>query len=315
MDEADINYLKTLMISIVITLNLIFNTIVIAVFAKYPQLREDRTNMFMFSLTLSDLIMGITSMPISAALCSLSLSSAGQTLRYLVATQLICLKWCGFTSLHSLCWVTVCKMVAILRPLQYEQLLTKARCYTIIAFIWLTGGLLAIIGGSRLNVTWNDVLCVPSVLPNSGSVARMIFLVGLAIALTGTVYATSRIFCAIVRTHIQITAQVHSIGGNNVATGVITSLAVTSIRSGKNVLLICAGVVVLTIPALVYSVEVLMWGFHSVSTSYGFVACWIAMCNSFVNSLLYLVLFRSVRQKAAQMFKECLESCCLTRHQ
>ena len=307
MDEAHVNYLKTLMISIVTILNVILNTIVIAVFAKYPQLREDRTHLFMFSLTLSDLIMGVTSMPISAVLCSISITNAGQTLRYLAASQLICLKWCGFISLHSLCWVTVCKMVAILRPLQYEQFLSKARCYTIIAFIWLTGGLLSTVG-SRLNVKWNDVLCVPepSDVADSDYVARMIFMSCLAIALTGIVYATSRIFCAIVRTHIHITAQVHSIGGSNVATGVITSLAVTSIRSGKNVLLICAGVVVLTIPVIAYSVGVLMWGFHSVSPSYGFVACWIAMCNSFVNSLLYLVLFRSVRQKAAQMLKGCI---------
>ena len=221
MDEAHINYLKTLMISVVITLNVILNTLVIAVFPKYPQLHEDRTNLLMFSLTLSDLITGITSMPISAALCSLSLSSAGQTVRYLVTFQLICLKWCGFTSLHSLCWVTVCKMVAILRPLQYEQLFNKARSYTIIAFIWVTGGLLATIG-SRLHVTWNDAWCLPEPLveSESDSVVRMIFMVGLVIVLTRIVYSTSRIFCSIVRTHLQITTQVQSIGGNNFATGV-----------------------------------------------------------------------------------------------
>ena len=310
------NYLKTLMISVVITLNVILNSLVIAVFTKYPQLREDRTNMFMFSLTLSDLITGITLMPISAALCSLSLSSAGQSVRYLVTIQLICMKWCGFTSLHSLCWVTVCKMVAILKPLQYEQLFNKARSYTIIAFIWLTGGLLAIIG-IRVGVTWNDVLCLPEPLAesDSDSVVRMIFMVSLAIALTGIVFSTSRIFCSIVRTHLQITTQVQSIGGNNVEAGVTPSATVTSIRSGKNVLIICAGILVLTIPVIIYGVGVLMWGFHNVSSSYGFVACWIAMCNSFVNGLLYLVLFRSMRQKAAKLLKGCLDLCRLTTHQ
>ena len=49
--------------------NVILSTIVIAMVTKYPILREDRTTLFMLSLTLSDLANGCTTMPIGAAVC------------------------------------------------------------------------------------------------------------------------------------------------------------------------------------------------------------------------------------------------------
>ena len=304
------NYLKPLVITVVITLNIVCNGLVIAVFAKNPQLREDPTNLFMLSLTLSDVITGLTAMPISAVLCSSSTSSSRDIVRYMLSAQLSCLRMCGFTSLHSLCWVTVCKMVAITKPFRYQQLFTKTRCYILVAFIWTSGCAIALVG-SRGSVTWNQVLCTgqPAGEAMSSGAVRLVFMVGLALALVGIVYATSRIFCAIVRTHLQITAQVHSMGGHGGTCGPTPSLTLQSVRSGRNILLICAGVLLLTIPAIVYTGGVFIWGIHSISSSYGFVACWIAMCNSFVNSLLYLVLFRSVRHKAAKMLKG-LFACC-----
>ena len=56
--------------STVIVLNIALNTLAIAVIARYPQLREDRATLFMFSLALSDLANGCTTMPVSAAVCS-----------------------------------------------------------------------------------------------------------------------------------------------------------------------------------------------------------------------------------------------------
>ena len=61
---------KPAVISVIIVLNVIMNSLVITVIARYPELREDRTTLFMLSLSVSDLAAGCTFMPISAALCS-----------------------------------------------------------------------------------------------------------------------------------------------------------------------------------------------------------------------------------------------------
>ena len=73
--------------------------------------------------------------------------------------------------------------------------------------------------------------------------------------------------CEIMRTHIQIMAQGHSIGGNNVVTGYTKYLIIKSIRRGKNVLHICVGVLLLTIPVMVYNVGASMWGINGVLES------------------------------------------------
>ena len=73
--------------------------------------------------------------------------------------------------------------------------------------------------------------------------------------------------CEIMRTHIQIMAQGHSIGGNNVVTGYTKYLIIKSIRRGKNVLHICVGVLLLTIPVMVYNFGVLVRGINGVLES------------------------------------------------
>ena len=61
---------KTVVISAIIVMNVIMNSLVINVIARYSELREDRTTLFLLSLSVSDLAAGCTFMPISAALCS-----------------------------------------------------------------------------------------------------------------------------------------------------------------------------------------------------------------------------------------------------
>ena len=296
------------MISIVIALNALFNTLLIAVFVKYPQLREDRLNLFMLSLTVSDLVIGVTSMPISAAYCSGVNAQESPANRVLLVIQYIFLNWCCIVSLHSLCWVTMCKMIAIIAPLRYEQLLSKARCYAIIASTWIIGGALSL-GSSGFNVKWDVVLCLSQCSYESRiySSITTIYTVLLSIALIGIVCATSRILCAVVRTHIKIRTQVHSIGGQSNAVEGIASLTLRTLRSGLTLLIMCGGVLSLTIPYMVYIFRTLIPGKHSMSPSYRFVACWISLCNSFVNSLLYLVLFRTVRRKASEILQRMID--------
>ncbi len=113
MDIDDFDDIRPAIISAVIVLNITLNVIVVAVIITYPILREDRTTLFMLSLTLSDLANGCTAMPISAAVCSRATPNARMMVQYLPKVHVICSVWFICTSMHSLCWVTVCKMVTI----------------------------------------------------------------------------------------------------------------------------------------------------------------------------------------------------------
>ena len=308
MDPSDVHVIKPVMISAVIITNVILNSLVIAVIARYPQLREDRTTLFVFSLTLSDLAVGCTVMPISAAVCSNATPDVRNMTHYLSAIQRFCFIWFSFNSAYSLCWLTVSKMIALLHPFRHEQLFSHRRCYVIIGCVWLTGVLIAA-AGNQTFLPWNLVTCIYDASATSGkSVITTITALLIALPLMVIVYATARIFCVVVRAHLQITAQVNSIGGQVGVIGNYASLTMQSIRSGRNVLFVCLGVLVLTMPSLI--VFLARSKIH-VSSSYLFAAIWMTLSNSFVNSLLYLILFRGVRKKTATLFRELYQSCAL----
>ena len=303
MDVLVFNDIKPVFISAVIVVNIILNSLVIAVIVKFPQLREDQTTLFMLSLALSDLANGCTAMPISAALCSSATPYVRDMTTYLPKVQMFCSVWFTVTSLHSLCWVTVCKMVAITRPFRYEQILTRRRCYVIIGITWSVAGLLAVLL-LRGDVEWEFVTCMYYIEGSHDIVVVFILAViyGLVMPVIAIIYATSRIFCVIVRTHHQTALQVCSMGREGSVTENVPSVTMKSLRSGRNVLLMCLAYVILTIP-MVIDVIFEMTGRSEYLTSwFKFIAVWIMQCNSSVNSVIYLILFKSVRSKTTKMF-------------
>ena len=64
--------IKVAWIGALCTLNIVTNGIVVAVIAKYPRLREDRTNIFMLSVMMADMLFGILVMPLSAVVLTKS---------------------------------------------------------------------------------------------------------------------------------------------------------------------------------------------------------------------------------------------------
>ena len=261
MDAEEVSQLKTAFISAVIVLNITLNVLVIAIIVKYPQLREDRTTLFMLSLTVSDLANGCTVMPVSAAVCSDATPNVRNMTRYLPKILLFCSMWFNLNSIHSLCWVTVYKMIAITKPLRCEQILTRNRCYYIICGNWLIGVIFAT-ALFRLDLKWNLDTCIYSFQTTShiSAVVGVGLVVGFVLPVITMVYATASIFRAIVRTHLQITSQVNSLVGGRVANGNTSSLTLKSLRSGRNVLLMCLSYVILTIPLCVHVVADVIGG-------------------------------------------------------
>ena len=117
-DMSRINFddIRTVALSLLIITNITLNVLLIVVFARYPQLREDRTAVFMFSMALSDLANGFTTMPISATLCSRVTPNVRSMTDYLPQIHAAFSAWFNVNSMHSLCWMTVYKMVAITKP-------------------------------------------------------------------------------------------------------------------------------------------------------------------------------------------------------
>lgn len=100
---------------------------------------------------------------------------------------------------------------------------------------------------------WNIATCFfygPSPSANPAvSIAMTVFIVsGWALPVITILYSNGILFKAVIRANTQITAQVNSIGGYGGTIKDNLSVTVHKIRSGKNVLVICLAVLVLTIP-------------------------------------------------------------------
>ena len=156
MDE--LSAMKAGVIGTNIVANIVLNSIVIAVIATTPSLREDRTTLFVLSLASSDLAIGCSVMPISVVMCSYPGHPSGE--RYHIPTiHGFFTIWLSMTSIYNLCWISLCKMIAIIHPLRYITLITERRCYAIIVLNWTFSLLLSPIL-FLFPMKWNDELCM-----------------------------------------------------------------------------------------------------------------------------------------------------------
>ena len=145
---------ETSVIVIIIVLHITMNYLLIAVLEKYGELLEDRTALFKISLSLADAGIGFTALPISVVFCSRVTTRVQHLTQYLTKINMVCMSMFGFASMHSQAWVAFSKMVSVSKPLRYEQLLSRNRCYGIIVSMWIFG---AAVAASRLllSPTWN----------------------------------------------------------------------------------------------------------------------------------------------------------------
>ena len=88
--------------------------------------------------------------------------------------------------------------------------------------------------------------------------------------------------------------------------GIVT---VQAIRSAKNILIICFVYIALTVPLLTFAVLRHVIYSERITRVFSFSAACLYSCNSFMNSFLYLVLYRLMRKKIVRMFtdmRDCL---------
>ena len=307
MDACEFSIVKTVIISAVTVLNITVNCLAIAVIARYPALRKHHTTLFMLSLCVSDLALGCTALPISAALCSSASTPLRLTTLHVPEIQMFFFWWFAFNSLHSLGWVALSKMVAILKPLRHEQLLNRNRCYGIIVFNWVVGAALAATTFTIVP-TWDSCICAYR-YPDDNRHASMLLLFTyvLTTAIPGIalIFATFRMFIVVVRTKRDITEQMQMLAAGTGRDAYNTGLAtVQAIRSAKNIIIICFVSMTLGVPLLTFGVLHYAAQTQSITKVFDFSAVWLYHSNSFINSVLYLVLSRLVRTKIVHMFTD-----------
>ena len=161
--------------------------------------------------------------------------------------------------------------------------------------------------------SWNIDLCTYNITISKGDVGILFIaiLVAIVCPVVILVYSTTRIFRTILRTHRQIAAQMISIGRENSHVVTIPSSTLKSVRSGRNVLIVCLVVVLLTIPHTVDMFVFIMGLGESLPSWYMFAAVWMFQSNTFINSLIYILVFQSVRDKTSDMFKSVCQSCAI----
>ena len=267
--------------------------------------------LFMFSLSISDLGCGCTFMLISAVLCQHGTSTEGGTLQYLAKVHFFFMTWFVSVSWFGLCGVTVSKTIAILKPLRYSQLLTANRCYAAITCSWVLCLLQAVCSTVvNDNITWNVDMCSYR-LPidkNYSAFFATLVVVGSASLFLLLGYSSVRIFIVVVRAHRQIAALAQSVGGAT-GRGSVGNMTRQSVRSARNIFIICVTSMTLASPLVFFSILRNVSNTYWISGWFSFVALSLFDCNTFMNSLLYIFLYRSVRRKTVEMLRDLYGNC------
>ena len=257
MDAYKFSIVKTVIISVVIVLNITVNCLATAVIARYPALREHHTTLFMLSRCVSDLALGCTALPISAALCSSASTALRLTARYVPEIQMFFFWWFAFNSLDNFSWVALSKMVVILNPLPYEQLFNRNRCYGIIAFNWVVGAALAATTFTTVPA-WDACICAYRYPDDNRHASILIlFTYVLTDGILGfaLIFATFRMSIVVVRTQRDITDQMQMVAAGTGRDAYNTGLAtVQAIRPAKNIFIICYISMALGVPLLTFGV-------------------------------------------------------------
>ena len=298
--------LKSAILGVVTILIVPTNGVVIAVIMRYRELWDDRITLFVFALAISHFASGVTFVPLGASICLPSTSSDTIVNKHLpkvhmfFLTLLVAANWCSVTC------VTVSQTIIILRPLRCSELLTTNRCYAVLICSWAACLLHAIISvSSSGGVTWNMEMCTYRLPINSNfsAVRASIVLVAAVSMFCLLVYSSVRIFIIVVRAHTQIAALAQSVGGPG-RSGNAGNVTLKCIRSARNIFIMCVSSVVLTLPLVSFTLVRSFSNSYVDSSWFGFVALTLYDTSTFTNSLVYMLLFRTIRRKTVQMVKD-----------
>uniref|UniRef100_A0A3P9NNU0 Beta-2 adrenergic receptor n=1 Tax=Poecilia reticulata TaxID=8081 RepID=A0A3P9NNU0_POERE len=124
----------------ILVLAIVFgNVMVITAILRFQRL-QTITNLFIASLAVADLIMGVIVVPFSSSNILLNSWMFGNFMcDFWTATDVLCVT----ASIETLCVISLDRYLAITRPLRYPTLLTRARAFMVVFVVWAVASLIS----------------------------------------------------------------------------------------------------------------------------------------------------------------------------